>query len=101
MTVYADGFTAALDLAFDPDGRLYVLEMARNGLMAIEEDPTNLAAAAGALIRINDDGSRTEVATGVLVMPIGLAINTDGVIYATNLSLVPNMGEVLRIVLLQ
>src|SRR5690606_14370016 len=67
MSVYAEGFTAALDLAFDPEGQLYVLEMAKNGLLAIEEDPSDLAAGTGALIRINSDGTRTEVASGLLI----------------------------------
>jgi|GEM_PF-403102 len=101
MSVYAEGFTAALDLAFDPEGQLYVLEMAKNGLLAFEEDPSDLAAGTGALIRINSDGTRTEVASGLLILPIGLAIDSDGVIYATHLSLVPDMGEVVKIVLRQ
>lgn len=32
--VVASGFTHIVDLAFGPDGSLYVLEIARNGLLA-------------------------------------------------------------------
>jgi hypothetical protein len=50
--VYAEGFTNVTDLAYGPDGSLYVLEIATNGLLS--EDPT------GALIRVRPDGSRED-----------------------------------------
>ena len=93
-TVYATGFTNIIDLQFDRHGRLYVLEMAKFGLLQAEApggDPT------GALIRLNRDGSRTEIASTGLVLPGGVAIDKWDHIYVTNKSIFPGAGEVVRI----
>ena len=63
---FATGFTNIIDIAFDKRGRLYVLEIFKNGLLS--GDPT------GALIRVNGDGSQTEVMSDGLITPGGLAI---------------------------
>jgi hypothetical protein len=46
--VFLSGFTNVIDIVFGPDGSLYVLEIAHNGLLS--GDPT------GALIRVDQDG---------------------------------------------
>jgi len=91
--VYAEGFTAIIDVAFGPDGSLYVLEIAKNGLLAafIDGDWT------GALIRVAPDGTRTEIGAGTLFAPGGVAVGTDGAIYVTNNSIFSGTGEVVRI----
>ena len=91
--VYAEGFTAIIDVAFGADGSLYVLEIARNGLLAafIFNDWT------GALIRIAPNGVRTEIAEGSLTAPGGVAVGADGALYVTNNSIFSGVGEVLRI----
>jgi hypothetical protein len=91
--VHAGGFTAIVDIAFGPDGSLYVLEIAKNGLLAafIANDWT------GALIRVAPDGTRSEIAAGVLFAPGGVAVGSDGAIYVTNNSIFSGTGEVLRI----
>jgi hypothetical protein len=91
--VYAEGFTAIIDLAFGADGSLYVLEIARNGLLAafISNDWT------GALIRVASDGVRTEIAAGALFAPGGVAVGLDGALYVTNKSIFTGSGEALRI----
>lgn len=94
-TVYASGFTNIIDVAFDGAGNLYVLEMAHNGMLNINpDDPSTLA---GALYRVGEDGARTEILSGLLVLPTGLAIGADGAIYVSNFGTIPGMGEVLRI----
>ncbi|MEU4442238.1 ScyD/ScyE family protein [Actinosynnema sp. NPDC050801] len=87
-TVFATGFTNIIDVAFDHRGRLYVLEIAHNGLLS--GDPT------GALIRVERDGSHTVVASEGLVMPGGLAIR-DGAAYVSNCGVCPGGGTVVRI----
>ena len=57
--VYAEGFTNVLDIAFERDGSLLVLETAKNSLAS--GDP------AGALIRVAPDGSRETVLDDGLV----------------------------------
>ena len=84
------GFTNIIDIAFGPDGSLYVLEIARNGI---------LAGFAGRLVRIAPNGDETEIAPGSLFAPGGIAIGPDGALYVTNLSVSPTSGEVLRITL--
>ncbi len=89
-TVYASGFTNIIDLEFDAAGNLYVLEIDTNGLL----DP----AVGGRLARVNA-GTQTvdTIASTGLVMPGGLAIGPDGALYVTNFSVVPGMGQVIRI----
>ncbi len=88
-TVYAGGFTNIIDIAFGKDGSLYVLEIAKNGLLS--GDWT------GALIKVRRNGRRTELASGVLTAPGGIAIGPDGNLYVTNNSIYPGTGEVIRI----
>jgi DNA-binding beta-propeller fold protein YncE len=91
--VYAEGFTAIIDVAFGADGSLYVLEIAKNGLLDafIFNDWT------GALIRVAPDGTRTEIAAGSLFAPGGVAVGSDGALYVTNNSIFSGTGQVLRI----
>ena len=91
-TVYATGFTNIIDLEFDAHGNLYVLEIDRNGLLAMGP--------AGRLARINaSDKSVEEVAAAglTLIMPGGLAIAPDGSIYISNFGASVGVGEVIRI----
>lgn len=71
--VYATGFTNIVDIAFDEDGYLYVVEIAKNGLLS--GDPT------GAVIRVDDDHNQVELAN--LFMPGGVAVGDDGMLYVT------------------
>jgi hypothetical protein len=49
-------------------------------------------------VRIERDGSRTEIAAGALQMPGSFAFGRDGSIYVSNKSAAgPGAGEVLRI----
>jgi DNA-binding beta-propeller fold protein YncE len=88
-TVAFSGFTNIISIAFGPDGSLYVLEISKNGLLS--NDPT------GALIRVQPDGTRTELAVGQLFMPGGLAVASNGAIYVTNWSVLGGGGQVLKI----
>ncbi|MBE9201531.1 MULTISPECIES: ScyD/ScyE family protein [unclassified Nodularia (in: cyanobacteria)] len=86
--IYAGGFTAITGLAFDPQGSLYVLQFASEGILSGN----------GALIKIDPDGTRTTIASDGLIAPTGLAIGTDGSIYVSNKSVLPGQGEVLKFV---
>jgi len=88
-SIYKDGLTNIIDIAFDNRGRLIVLEISKNGLLS--NDPT------GALIRVESDGSRTEIASTGLVMPTSVAIDRDGCFYVSNRGTQIGVGEVLRI----
>jgi hypothetical protein len=86
--IYATGFTNVIDLAFGPDRKLYVLEIAHNGLLS--GDPT------GALIRLGHNGSRKIVASTGLITPGGLAIR-GGSAYVSNCGTCAGTGSVVRI----
>jgi DNA-binding beta-propeller fold protein YncE len=93
--VYASGFTNIIDVEFDADGNLYVLEIAKNGLLGAFGPPFDWT---GALIRVDaDDGTRTEIASAGLFAPGGIAIGRDGALYVTNNSIFSGSGEVLKI----
>jgi hypothetical protein len=90
----ARGFSSVIDLAFGPDGTMYVLELAKNGL-------------AGALVLGNEfppigalwavkNGVRTLVSGG-LVAPGGVAVDANGTIFATTLTFGPPGGSVLSL----
>lgn len=73
-TVHAAGFSTIIDIAFDADGRLIVLQTGAN--------PFNNTLD-GALIRIEPDGSRTPLASTGLRNPGGVAVAGPGVFYVT------------------
>jgi hypothetical protein len=87
-TVYATGFTNIIDLAFGPDRKLYVLEIAHNGLLSGDET--------GALVRVGRDGSHKIVASEGLVAPGGLAIRGRSA-YVSNCGTCVGTGTVVRI----
>lgn len=104
-SIYASGFTAIVDVDFDPDGNLYVLELARQGLLVAEmAAPDDEAAVTGALIQVTPEGRQIEVANTGLILPGGLEVTDDGEIYVSNFSIfpdeseaVPESGQVVRI----
>ena len=88
-TVYAGGFTNIIDIAFDGQGRLYVLEIAHNSLLA--DNPV------GALIRVDKDGSRTILMSKGLFYPGGLLVRSPHNFYVTNCGICATAGKVLQL----
>ena len=85
-------FTNIIDLTFGPDGSLYVLEIARAAIPRF--------GLGGRLVRIEPDGTRTDVISGPpLIAPGGVVVGADGTIYVTNMSTNAVAGQLLRIVL--
>jgi hypothetical protein len=87
--VYASGFTNVTDLAFGPDGSLYVVEFATKGLLS--GDLT------GALKRVAPDGTVETIASEGLVTPYGVAVSRKGDIYVSNHGAEAGTGEVVRV----
>jgi len=75
-TVYAQGFTLITDLAFDAQGRLIVLETAQDNPFDTDQD--------GALIRVEQNGQRTVLASAGMKNPGGVALAGPGVYYVTS-----------------
>jgi hypothetical protein len=82
-SVYADGFTNIVDLTFDEQGRLGVLEMAKEGMF--DGNPgRNGDTVTGRLVRIERNGTRTDLATAGLENPGGVVYAGNGTYYVTN-----------------
>lgn len=95
-TVYADGFTNIIDLAFTERGNLLVLEIARDGLLG----PLVLQNGqwGGALIEVSkkDTSQRATLLADPLFAPGGIAVDNDDV-YVSNRSIFAGEGEILKI----
>jgi hypothetical protein len=90
--VFAGGFTNIIDIAFDRRGRLYVLEIATNGLLSAGENELPV----GRLVRVNRDGSRTTLASEGLNAPGGFVLG-HGAAYITNNSILSDAGQVVKV----
>jgi hypothetical protein len=90
--VYAGGFTNIIDIAFDKKGRLYVLEIATNGLLNTPENELPV----GRLVRVNKDGSRTTLASEGLAAPGGFVLGHRHA-YITNNSILSDAGQVVKV----
>ena len=90
--VFEDDFTNIIDIAFDKRGRLYVLEIATDGLLNVPEGQLPV----GRLVRVNKDGSRTTLAQEGLNAPGGFVLG-HGAAYITNNSILSGAGQVVKV----
>lgn len=94
--VYRDGFTSVIDLTFGDD-RLYVLEIAKQGLLAVEVFG---APPIGALWAV-EGRRKTELARGELLAPGGIAVGAtrhgEVAFITTGTILGPGKGQVVRL----
>jgi hypothetical protein len=88
--VYASGFTAIQDIAFNPhNGRLFVYELAEDGVLAFEEgfdengNPVGPFPSA-VMLKIGPGGKQTELAKGQLSEPGGIVVAKNGKVYVTD-----------------
>lgn len=89
VEIYAEGFTQIIDLAFDDQGGLYVLEFASNSIFS--------GFSSGDLIYIAPDGTRTSILNEPLNSPTALEIGLNGDIYISNQGFIPGQGQILRV----
>lgn len=85
--VFASGFKTIIDIDFDPDGNLYVLEYASGPMFFASPGRLSVIDTAGNRATLLDD---LQFPTSVLAAP-------DGTLYVTNNSVQPGAGEVLRV----
>jgi hypothetical protein len=88
--VFATGLTNVIDIAFDHDGNLLVVEIARSSLLS--DDPN------GALIRLNRDGSRQTLLSADLLHPTAVAVHGHA-LYLSTCGTCPGGGQVIRVAL--
>lgn len=89
--VVYNGFTNIIDVAFGPDGSLYVLEIAQAAIPNF--------GGGGRIVRIASDGSQSVVLSGpqFLFAPGGIAVDGNGDLYVTVASISSTGGSVIRI----
>lgn len=94
VTRAVTGLTTPIDVAFAPDGTMYVLQFAAR----FNATKLRYVERTGALFRIGRDGSKQPVVTG-LMFPTALAFGPDGALYVSNFGNEANDGEgqVLRV----
>lgn len=89
LSLVGGGFTNVIDLAYGPDGMLYVLEFAHFGLLS--GNPT------GGLWRLDPTtGLSTLLMTEGLIAPTALTFDDEGILYVANRGVIPGSGEILR-----
>jgi hypothetical protein len=88
-TVKVSGLTNVVDVARGRHGTLYVLEIARDGLLA--------GTPQGRLLQIDRDGTQTELAPGRLTHPTGVAVSRRGDVYVSDNGGSPTDGRVVRV----
>jgi hypothetical protein len=92
VEVYADGFTNVLDLAFDSEGTLGVLEMVKDGLLNVDEEAIgmgDLSSAQSRIVTVDPDGTQTSYVVPGLYAATGIAVGSDDEVYVVNLALTP------------
>ena len=92
LKLWASGLTTVLGLAFDHQGRLYVLES-----MTAAGFPGPAELGTGTIVRINHSGQAETIATG-LSFPTAMTFGPDGALYVSNLGFAgPGAGQILRV----
>ncbi len=97
ISVFAKGLTAAVGVAFDAQGRLYVLEASAGAdnsfLIKLPVVPGS-----GRVVRVGSSGQLEPIATG-LMFPSAMTFGPDGSLYVSNCGFgcPPGKGEVDRI----
>lgn len=94
VKVFDGGFTSIIDLAFGPDGRLYVVELDEQSWFAIEV----LGGGVGGTINACDlgDGTCTVIASGIPILT-AIAFDKKGALWATQNALIPGAASVVRV----
>ena len=94
-TVVEDGFTSIVDINFDADGMLHVVEIDEASWLAVEFAPEAML---GGTVNMCDlaTSTCTEEATG-LTIPIAVAITGSGRVFAAVSALIPGEAAVIEI----
>ncbi|MEO8820607.1 MAG: ScyD/ScyE family protein [Ginsengibacter sp.] len=87
-SVFASGFTAVLGIAFDSEGRLYVLESIGVG---------SGTPASGDIVRLDKNGNKEMIASG-LNFPSAMTFGPDGKLYVSAWGIGPaGLGQILQL----
>ncbi|MDI6696048.1 MAG: ScyD/ScyE family protein [Anaerolineales bacterium] len=94
-SVVLDGFTSIVDLAFGPDGTLYVVEFDEAGFLAVELGQFGLPGLTqGGTINACDTSWNCTEFAAHLPLPIAVAVNRTGQVFAVINALIPGAAQV-------
>ncbi len=94
VKVFDGGFTSIIDLAFGPDGNLYVAEMDERSWAAVEFG----IGGEGGTINSCDLATLTcDVVADGIPMLTAITFGNDGTLWATRNALIPGAGEVIQV----
>jgi hypothetical protein len=98
-SIVVDGFTSIVDLAFGPNGMLYVVEFDEAGFLAVELGFFGLPGLTqGGTVNACDLSAGTcSVVAGDLPLPIAVAIDRQGTVFAAIASLIPGEARVISL----
>lgn len=91
-TVYASGLTNVTSLAFGPKGRLYAVQIAKDGLLSAPEGQPPI----GSVVRVTPHGSTHTTVADNLAAPYGIAVKGNRA-YVSTCAVCPGGGEVWRV----
>ena len=95
LETYADGFTQVIDLAFDSQDNMYVLQYTDESLSL--NASRGILDRNGSLIRVTSDGTRETVVDEGLVSPNSILIDSNDSIYISNYGTFAGRGEIVRV----
>jgi hypothetical protein len=93
-TVVARGFTSIVDINFGPDGTLHVVEIDEASWLAVE---LGLGTEGGTVNACTWPSFTCSVEAGGLTIPIAVAINRAGDVFAAVAALIPGEAKVIEI----
>ena len=98
-SVVLDGFTSIVDLAFGPTGILYVDEFDEASFLAVELTGFGLPGLmqGGTVDACDLSSASCSVLAGGLPMPIAVAVDRNGTVYAAISSLIPGAAQVITL----
>jgi hypothetical protein len=98
-SVVASGFTSIVDLAFGPDGTLYVVEFDEASFLAAELGFMGLPGLTqgGTVNACNLSTGNCSERASELTLPIAVAVNRKGTVYAAIASLIPGAAQVITL----
>ena len=93
--LFDGGFTSIIDLAFGPDGLLYVVELDENTWFATTLPTPPLAG--GTINACDVDAVTCVEVAGDLILPTAITFGKDGTLWSTLFSLIPGLATVVEI----
>jgi hypothetical protein len=93
--VFDGGFTSIIDLAFGPDGLLYVVELDENSWFAANVGPQ--AMAGGTINACDVDTLNCETVAHPMPLPTAITFGKDGTLWSTELGPVPGATDVVEV----